>query len=91
MHSDKHTSGCTHVGIAHNTVGDVSVCNECSIVHLTLSHVTVRLTPDAFRSLSELVKVSQQRLDKAEQAVQATQEPVTPEPMPMINTPQRLH
>ena len=85
MHSDKHTSGCTHVGIAHNTIGDVTVCNECSVVHLTLSHTTLRLSPDAFRSLSELVTLSQQRLDKAEQSTTAV------EAMPMINTPQRLH
>ncbi len=72
MHSD-HAAGCKHTGIAHNTVGDVSICAECNIVHLTLSHMTLRLTPEAFRSLSDLVSLSQFRLEKAQQSVKPRQ------------------
>ena len=72
MHSD-HAAGCKHTGIAHNTVGDVSICAECNIVHLTMSHMTLRLTPEAFRSLSDLVSLSQFRLEKAQQSVQPRQ------------------
>ena len=101
MHSDKHTAGCTHVGIAHNSVGDVSVCHECSIVHLTLSHMTIRLTPEAFRSMASLVALSQKRLDQGQQSVSASaahaaptvsaSTPSEPAPFPPITTPQRLH
>lgn len=104
MHTD-HAAGCKHTGIARNTVGDVSICAECNIVHLTLSHMTLRLTPEAFRSLSDLVSLSQFRLEKAQQSVMPkqaakNQEPAQPResakapdasPFPIINTPQRLH
>lgn len=101
MHTDDHKAGCTHVGIAHNTVGEVSVCHECSIVHLTLSHMTIRLTPEAFRSMASLVALSQKRLDRAQQSANASAEAQLasattaktpdPAPFPPITTPQRLH
>lgn len=79
MHTD-HAAGCKHTGIAHNSVGDVSICAECNIVHLTMSHMTLRLTPEAFRSLSDLVSLSQFRLEKAQQSVLSKQAPHAQEP-----------
>jgi hypothetical protein len=72
MHSDQHNSRCEHTGIASSTIGDVTVCTDCNIVHLTLSHVTLRFTPDAFRCLAELLGVAQGRLEQAFRSVEGT-------------------
>jgi hypothetical protein len=69
MHS-RQPERCEHTGVAKSPIGDVTVCTDCNIVHLTLAHVTLRFTPESFRCLAELLRVSQGRLDHAFQAVE---------------------
>jgi hypothetical protein len=70
MHKSQQHSHCQHTGIANSSIGDVSVCTDCNIVLLTLSHMTLRFTPEAFRCLAQLLNLSQGRLDQACQAAE---------------------
>ena len=54
---------CHHIQLADSHIGHVSICPDCGVVHLALNHVTVRLTPDAFRALACMTGEAQSRLD----------------------------
>ena len=72
MKQSPHNPRCEHTGIAHSSIGAVTVCNDRNIVHLSLSHVTLRLTPEAFRNLGELLRNSQGQLEQAFHAVEGS-------------------
>ena len=42
---------CRHVELVRSQVAEVAMCPDCNVVHITLQHVTVRLTADAFQEL----------------------------------------
>ncbi len=48
--------------VAESGIGHVSICPDCSVLHLSLSHVSLRFTPDAFRALAAMVGQAQERL-----------------------------
>lgn len=50
--------------VADSSIGHVSICPDCSVLHLSLSHVSVRFTPEAFRALAEMVGAAQARLEQ---------------------------
>jgi hypothetical protein len=54
--------GCHLAVAARSGIGMVSQCAGCGCVHLTLAHVTVRLTPEALVELSQLLAVAQRRV-----------------------------
>jgi hypothetical protein len=54
---------CHLVPIARSGMGWVSVCRGCGNAHLTLEHLTLRFTPDAFRELTGLTVLAQRQLD----------------------------
>lgn len=62
---------CHQVAIADSKVGQVTLCAGCGNVHLGLSNVALRFSPEAFRALAELLETAQFRLDYADQAGQA--------------------
>jgi hypothetical protein len=62
---------CHQLAIADNNVGHVSLCSGCGQVHLSLGHVSLRFTPEAFRALVDLTGTAQSRLDHIDQAGQA--------------------
>ena len=62
---------CHQMTIADNKVGQVTLCAGCGNVHLGLSNVALRFSPEAFRALAELLETAQFRLDYVEQAGQA--------------------
>ncbi|HEY0064956.1 MAG TPA: hypothetical protein VGC21_22750 [Telluria sp.] len=66
-HTEHAESPCQHLTIADSNIGQVSICPECSVLHLALSHVSLRFTPDAFRALAEMVTAAQTRLDQVSQ------------------------
>lgn len=66
-HKGKSQQPCNHLTISENPVGDVTICPDCNVLHLTLSHVSLRFTPDAFRAFNELVGAAQARLDQVAQ------------------------
>ncbi len=53
---------CQHLTVAESSIGHVSICPDCSVLHLSLSHVSVRFTAEAFRALAEMVGAAQERL-----------------------------
>ena len=50
-----HTAPCSHITVAQSQVGKVSLCPECAVVHLAVAHLTLRLTPDVFCALEQLL------------------------------------
>ena len=54
--------GCQLAVAARNGVGAVSRCAGCGCVHLMLTHVTLRLAPEAFGELVGLVVLAHRRL-----------------------------
>lgn len=54
---------CQHIQLADSHIGCVTICPDCGVVHLALNHITVRLTPDAFRALAGMTGQAQARLD----------------------------
>jgi len=63
-HQGKRHQPCQHLAISESAIGDVSICPDCNVLHLSLSHVSLRFTPDAFRALTELIGAAQARLDQ---------------------------
>jgi hypothetical protein len=59
---------CQHLAIAESSIGHVSICPDCSVLHLSLSHVSMRFTPEAFRALTAMLGEAQSRLDHVAQA-----------------------
>lgn len=59
---------CHHFQLAESHVGHVSMCPDCGVVHVALNHITVRLTPEAFRALAAMTGEAQARLDHVAQA-----------------------
>ncbi|SHH04963.1 hypothetical protein [Massilia sp. CF038] len=66
-HTEPPEASCQQLTIADSNIGQVSICPECSVLHLALSHVSLRFTPDAFRSLADIVTAAQSRLDHVAQ------------------------
>lgn len=48
--------------LAQSDLGAVSVC-ACGVITLTLRYLSLRLEPDAFRSLAQMLGRAQARLD----------------------------
>jgi hypothetical protein len=48
--------------VAQSPLGSVTICPDCGVVHLVVSHVTLRFTSDAFGALEQLVTQAQARL-----------------------------
>ncbi|MDY0012997.1 MAG: hypothetical protein RBS40_08925 [Rhodocyclaceae bacterium] len=53
---------CQHAMLARSPVGQVSVCPDCGVVHLSMDCVSVRLEVNAFLALAEMVSQAQKRL-----------------------------
>ncbi len=53
---------CQHVMLARSPVGQVSVCPDCGVVHLSMDCVSVRLEVNAFLALAEMLSQAQKRL-----------------------------
>jgi hypothetical protein len=59
---------CHHLALADSNIGHVSICPDCSVLNLSLSHVSLRFTPPAFQALVEMVNAAQARLEHVAQA-----------------------
>ncbi len=59
---------CHHVQLADSHIGHVSICPDCGVVHLSLNHVTVRLSPEAFCALATMTGEAQLRLEYVSRA-----------------------
>jgi hypothetical protein len=77
-HSDSSSQPCQHRTIAHGAIGHVSVCPDCSVLHLSIGHMSLRFAPDTFRALAVLLGDAQGKLDMAVRAQAAVH--VEPQP-----------
>ncbi len=68
------STSCKHVGVAHSDIGDVAICPDCGVVHVSLQYVSMRFAPEAFRSLAHMLGVAQDRIDSFGHALQARSE-----------------
>ncbi|MFZ6657792.1 hypothetical protein [Undibacterium sp. TJN19] len=57
------SSSCQHVQLAHSKVGEVMICPDCGIVHVSLQYVSMRFELDAFRSLADMLGDAQHLID----------------------------
>ncbi|PRD65920.1 hypothetical protein C6P64_07425 [Malikia granosa] len=56
------SQACQHALLSRSPVGQVSVCPDCGVVHLSLDCLSVRLEEKAFQALAVMVMQAQQRL-----------------------------
>jgi hypothetical protein len=68
MSSAKTSQPCRHVELVRSQVAEVAMCPDCKVVHITLQHVTVRLTSDAFQELVWCVGKAQAIIDNQQEA-----------------------
>lgn len=69
MNLDSQSKNCTHVGLAHSSVGAVSVCPACGVVHVALKYLSLRLELDAFRELAHMLACAQIGLEQMDPVV----------------------
>lgn len=55
-------SACQHLVLAQSPLGAVSLCPECSVLHLQLHNLSLRFTPSAFAELTRLLHSAQAHL-----------------------------
>ena len=76
-----HTPGpCSQAVLARSPLGQVAVCPDCGVVHLSLQCLSIRLEPGAFEALALMVAQAQQRLGPAAAPAQPTREAVSGAP-----------
>lgn len=57
---------CRHAPLARSSVGQVSVCPDCGVVHISLHYLTVRLELAAFGELADMLAQANKRLQDAQ-------------------------
>ena len=79
MKHQPQSNSCQHLALASSKVGEVMICPECGVVHLSLNHVSLRFDVEAFRTLAYMLAEAQlniesfdARLQKHQEAVNAT-------------------
>jgi hypothetical protein len=56
------SSSCPHTSLARSNVGNVSICLDCEVVHLSMDRVSVRLDVNTFQALTEMLLQAHKRL-----------------------------
>ncbi len=55
---------CQHVCIAHSRAGDVAICPDCGVVHVSLQYMTLRFDRPGFTALQQLLNTAAHELQK---------------------------
>ncbi|MCH8622658.1 hypothetical protein [Undibacterium sp. TS12] len=63
MKHQPQSNSCQHLGLASSKVGEVMICPECGVVHLSLNHVSLRFDVDAFRTLAYMLAEAQLNIE----------------------------
>lgn len=63
MKHQQSANSCQHLGLASSKVGEVMICPECGVVHLSLNHVSLRFDVDAFRVLAYMLAEAQLNIE----------------------------
>lgn len=56
-------SPCQHFEIAYSSVGEVMICPDCNVVHVSLQNMSLRFELEAFRSLAQMLDQAQGKID----------------------------
>ena len=67
MSSVKTSQPCRHIELVRSQVAEVAMCPDFKVVHITLQHVTIRLTSDAFQELVWSVGKAQAIIDSQQE------------------------
>lgn len=59
-------STCQHLSIANSKIGEVMVCPDCGVVHLSMQSMSIRFDLDAFAELAKMIKQAKATLDQAQ-------------------------
>ncbi|WP_212685217.1 hypothetical protein [Undibacterium baiyunense] len=59
-------NACKHLSIANSKIGEIMICPECGVVHLSLQSVSLRLDLNAFAELSKMVAQAQTTIEQAQ-------------------------
>lgn len=70
------SNSCEHISVARSEVGNVAICPDCGVVHVSLQYMSMRFLPEAFRSLAHMLSVAQDRIDNFADPLQARGEEV---------------
>jgi hypothetical protein len=76
MKSSKTQSACQHLNIANSQIGEVMICPDCGVVHVSMQSVSMRFELSAFAELAKMITQAQVTI---EQAKVYTQEQRSPE------------
>ncbi len=68
------SNSCQHLGLASSKVGEVMICPECGVVHLSLNHVSLRFDIEAFRTLAYMLAEAQLNIESFDARLQKPQE-----------------
>lgn len=60
------SKSCPTCVIAQSKVGEVMVCPDCAVVHVTMASVSVRFDVDAFVELASMLNEAKQVLERAQ-------------------------
>jgi carbonic anhydrase len=66
-------SACKHVEIATSALGEVVICPDCGVVHVSMQSVSMRFDMDAFQVLSQMMSKAQAVIEQAKRAKQMLQ------------------
>nr|WP_315484066.1 hypothetical protein [uncultured Undibacterium sp.] len=59
-------NACQHLSIANSKIGEIMICPECGVVHLSLQSISLRLDLTAFAELSKMVAQAQTTIEHAQ-------------------------
>lgn len=63
MTSNMKNNACQHLSIANSKIGEIMICPECGVVHLSLQSISLRLDLTAFAELSKMVAQAQTTIE----------------------------
>ncbi|MBC3806847.1 hypothetical protein H8K52_05730 [Undibacterium seohonense] len=78
MTTSKNNKPCQHLSIAHSKIGEVMICPECGVVHLSLQSISMRLDLNAFAELSKMITQAQTTIEQAQTFSQDQRSPEVP-------------
>lgn len=59
---------CQHIPTAQGKTGHITICPECNVVQVVMSHLSLRFSPEAFRDVTRMFGEAQSRLDHVSEA-----------------------
>ncbi len=60
------SNACQHLSIANSKIGEIMICPECGVVHLSLQSISMRLDLDAFSELAKMVRQAKATIEQAQ-------------------------